>query len=85
MKDTCILNCKCYGSPQQLRALARVPAIAAAVARTKKQGGITSYLGTRVISEGTVNSVSACKPSFTLGWESRVISDPIRAAKATVQ
>ena len=41
VKDTCSL--KCYGGPRQLRALARkVPAVAAAVARTKEQGGTTS-------------------------------------------
>ena len=49
LKDTCTL--KCYGGPRQLRALARkVPAVAAAVARTKEQGGVTydSDLGTSI-------------------------------------
>ena len=44
VKDTCTL--RCYGGPRQLRALARkVPAVAAAVARAKEQGGTTSGLG----------------------------------------
>ena len=44
VKDACTL--RCYGGPRQLRALARkVPAVAAAVARAKEQGGTTSGLG----------------------------------------